>query len=345
VKIINVLFKILACFFLAAALSAKTGIIEEESHFSTPIIRVMEEKAGILHERYSLRYGPDGELFLDPYIIPHLGQVEGKRVLDAGCGALPYSMLAAENGAHVHAIDIQPQILMKAHDEIKKAKLDNLMTLELGDVSELAFPDNYFDLALSINVGSHLPSTTTIEMMNGRTKVTGLGQHLKELARVLKPQATAILVAPASLDVLFTNGEEASKVEEQISDALAAIGSGEDITSIKTHLKRAHAVHRATFAQREGKLELITDEGALIPGEEIWRKVSTIAITNRYHPEVEYMEAISDAGLTIQRIKRPTFSSEGERTSYNKQDLNLPTLGKEYLTSHPFVIFFLIKEG
>ena len=48
-----------------------------------------------------MRHGPDGALFLDPYFMPFLINIEGKTLLDAGCGAGPWSVFAEIGRAHV----------------------------------------------------------------------------------------------------------------------------------------------------------------------------------------------------------------------------------------------------
>src|SRR5579872_1850499 len=53
------------------------------------------------------RHGPDGSILLDPYFVPYLENLEGKRMLDAGCGAAPWAIYAANHGAEVFGIDIQ----------------------------------------------------------------------------------------------------------------------------------------------------------------------------------------------------------------------------------------------
>jgi 2-polyprenyl-3-methyl-5-hydroxy-6-metoxy-1,4-benzoquinol methylase len=118
-----------------------------------------------------MRHGPDGALFLDPYFIPHLMNLHGQVLLDAGCGAGPWSILAAKNGAFVHGIDIQEGMIEKAKQAALEEQVENSTDFRVGDVSLLPYPDNFFDKVLSINVGCNLPS---------------LKLHLEELNRVLK---------------------------------------------------------------------------------------------------------------------------------------------------------------
>lgn len=54
------------------------------------------------------KHGPDGAVFLDPYFIPYLLEGDGELVLDAGCGAGPWALLAAEEGARSMALISNP---------------------------------------------------------------------------------------------------------------------------------------------------------------------------------------------------------------------------------------------
>ena len=49
----------------------------------------------------SVKHGADGALFLDPYFLTHLEDVQDKQILDAGSGAGPWAIYAAKNGARI----------------------------------------------------------------------------------------------------------------------------------------------------------------------------------------------------------------------------------------------------
>lgn len=297
------------------------------------------------HVEQSSRYGPDGALFLDPYILPYLRNLKGRRVLDAGCTKNPYGISAAKNGAYVHAIDIEPKIIKKATEAVKEAGMQNYIELEIGDVSEINHPDQFFDLVLSINVGSYLPVTTEIHTINDQIRMTGLGPHCKEMARVLKNKGLAILAAPTSYGVVFTNGSDRNKIVLHIQEVLDKIGASEDITSIKNHLGTLTEVNRATFVHRKNGLALVLNETELKEGEMVWRKVPEHHVVHhRYHPEEEYQKALLEAGFTIQHIDRPHFQSEYEKRLHKEKHDEQEQLGVEYLHHHPFIIFLLSKS-
>jgi len=284
------------------------------------------------------RHGPDGALFLDPYFIPYLLNLEGQQVLDAGCGTGPWAIYAAENGAEVFALDLQEKMIELAKEAVKAAGANDKVTLALGDVADLPCTSDFFDRSLSINVGCNLPSTTKVY-----EKMKGLGPHIKEMARVLKDGGIAVVTAPASFGTVFTDGTAQEKVYEHISKVLGKITLNPSSGEIIDQLNELKEVYRATFAKKNGKLALITDEKQMVPGEEIWRKLPGLTVPNRYHPESEYLQEFADAGLKVKECFRPQFSNHLERLKYNASMPNAKQLGEEYIEHYPFVIFCLIK--
>lgn len=204
----------------------------------------------------------------------------------------------------------------KAKEAVQKAGLDPQVEIIQGDAANLPYPSDFFDLALSINVGCNLPSTT-----EAGGKKFGLGPHAQEMARTLKPGGLAIVTAPASLGTLFTDGTPEETLLPRIETALQE----QTLASLKE-------IYRATFALRDGRLKLVANEAELTPGEEIWRKLPGLAVPNRYHSEAEYLEEFLAAGFSVKRIARPRLAE------------NHAGLGDAYLFHHPFIIFCFEKQ-
>lgn len=75
--------------------------------------------------------------------------LQGKRVLDLGCGSGQVSLLAAALEAHVHAVDISPRMLEIARDSARRAGLETI-SFEEGDVMTAELPPA--DLVLLVGV-------------------------------------------------------------------------------------------------------------------------------------------------------------------------------------------------
>ena len=82
-----------------------------------------------------------------PYILELMGDAQGKRVLDAGCGGGFYSLWLSERGAKVLGIDVSKEMIRIAKRKASSKMLD--AEFMIGDVSDLGIEDGTFDLVLS----------------------------------------------------------------------------------------------------------------------------------------------------------------------------------------------------
>lgn len=76
--------------------------------------------------------------------------LDGKSVLDLGCGSGQVSLLAAAMGARVHGIDIAPAMLALAREAASRSGLTERTRFTEGDVSRDALPQT--DVVLLIGV-------------------------------------------------------------------------------------------------------------------------------------------------------------------------------------------------
>ncbi len=116
--------------------------------------------------------------FLDgnPWLTrDYFAQFRGKDVLEIGCGGCPASVLFAEAGARITAID-----LTEAAVEMTKRHTDGLpATVERMDAERMTFPDASFDHVFSWGVLHH----------SARPE-----RAFAEVARVLRPGGTALIM-------------------------------------------------------------------------------------------------------------------------------------------------------
>lgn len=112
------------------------------------------------------------------YVLPTMGDLQGKRVLELGTGTGGTATLLAKRGASVVGIDLLPFRLDEAKDRVRQHNVSKAVDFSLMDATQLAFPDNTFDFVISKSV----------------LVFTEHGQTAKECNRVLKPNGKAIFI-------------------------------------------------------------------------------------------------------------------------------------------------------
>jgi ubiquinone/menaquinone biosynthesis C-methylase UbiE len=128
-------------------------------------------------ERYT-EYGDiNRQYIIDPVIFKLIGSVDGKRVLDAGCGNGYLSRLLSKKGAKVVGIDISRRSIEIARAIENEAPLG--IKYHVGSLSNLSFlEDESFDIIISNIV---LPGLQDID------------NAIKEMYRILKPKGKLVI--------------------------------------------------------------------------------------------------------------------------------------------------------
>ncbi len=105
------------------------------------------------------------------HLLPHLKS--GLRVLDFGCGpgTITVGLAKAVDPGEVHGIDLEESQIDLARSAAQAGGHENV-TFHVGDVTDLPFEDDWFDVAHCHAVLMHVPDTQTT---------------LSEVKRVLKP--------------------------------------------------------------------------------------------------------------------------------------------------------------
>lgn len=76
-----------------------------------------------------------------------LGDLEGRRVVELGCGGAECSVAFAERGADVTGVDLSAEHLAYGRELVEARGVD--VDLQQGDVTDLALPEAAFELAFS----------------------------------------------------------------------------------------------------------------------------------------------------------------------------------------------------
>jgi ubiquinone/menaquinone biosynthesis C-methylase UbiE len=109
-------------------------------------------------------------------VLEFLAPLEGKRVLDAGCGDGTYSLAAAERVARVTGVDLSEDMLAAARE--RSAARGFAVNWKQGSVLALPFPDSSFDLAVAVTLLCLVPDPRGA---------------VRELSRVLVPGGRLVI--------------------------------------------------------------------------------------------------------------------------------------------------------
>lgn len=104
-------------------------------------------------------------------MVEHYGIKPGDKILDVGCGKafLLYDFTKVVEGLEIHGIDTSSYALQHAKPEIRDC-------LKVGTADQLPYPDDYFDLVISINTLHNLhnyeldPALREIERVGKKNK-------------------------------------------------------------------------------------------------------------------------------------------------------------------------------
>src|SRR3989304_1297546 len=122
-------------------------------------------------------------LFRMKLIREFLGDINGRMVVDIGCGNGSVSFLIGFLGARVYSVDISTKALQETRSLMSRSKRSPQFENSLcqGDVMRLPLRDEIFDILCCLETLQFLP--------NARTAI-------EEMARVMKPGGIVILSVP-----------------------------------------------------------------------------------------------------------------------------------------------------
>ena len=114
------------------------------------------------------------------YAYHLVGNIDGKRVLDFGCGSGSNSLLLARRGAIVCGVDISHDLLSIARQRLDRSTVPLRAQFVAASAHDLPLEDGSFDLVFGIAILHHLD----LDLVS------------KEVHRVLKPGGRAIFQEP-----------------------------------------------------------------------------------------------------------------------------------------------------
>ena len=113
------------------------------------------------------------------YSYSLLGNLQGKKLLEIGCGSGQQALYFSSKGSLVTAIDISEECLNSVRNLIKKHAVKNIQVQNM-DAHSLQFPDNSFEIIYLNSVLMHADKE----------------KMLRECHRVLAPGGSIIIIEP-----------------------------------------------------------------------------------------------------------------------------------------------------
>jgi 2-polyprenyl-3-methyl-5-hydroxy-6-metoxy-1,4-benzoquinol methylase len=125
----------------------------------------------------------EGEHPWRPYetFVRLLGDVRGKRILDAGCGDGWLSVILAKRGARIDGFDISESAVRYAEERAAKHGVADKTTFRAASAYDLPYSDAAFDGVIGSSILHHLGDK---------------GRFADELKRVMKPGTVAVFHEP-----------------------------------------------------------------------------------------------------------------------------------------------------
>lgn len=111
-------------------------------------------------------------------VVELIDRAEDGKLLDAGCGPAYIAPELIKLGYTYWGIDVAPRMLEQYY---KQANVPGCVFLSVGDVTRLAFPNNFFDALICIGVLDRVKDHDPV---------------FQELVRVVKPNGTLIIWFP-----------------------------------------------------------------------------------------------------------------------------------------------------
>jgi ubiquinone/menaquinone biosynthesis C-methylase UbiE len=116
--------------------------------------------------------------------LPHLGALQGVRILEIGCGRGDFGKILSAAGARsVVLADFSPRAVAVARERVGTSSGCAFIT---ADIERLPFPDGAFDLVCSFETIEHVPSP---------------GAAVRELVRVTRVGGRLVITSPNYLGI------------------------------------------------------------------------------------------------------------------------------------------------
>lgn len=147
-------------------------------------LTAIEKKKGVIADYDDIAKEYAVKFFYDTsdhkYIDDFLQSLDGRKILDAGCGCGKDCKYISEKGFEVTGIDLSIEMLTIAKEKVPNRKF------EVMDIADISYPENSYDGIISNCSLFHIPSEE-------------LPKTLESFASILKPNGKLLLISQEGL--------------------------------------------------------------------------------------------------------------------------------------------------
>ena len=123
-------------------------------------------------------------------LLTQLGNLNGRRVLDLGCGRGRWSAMFAARGARVTGVDWSAEALAQARRAAPGAEFHRM------SITSLEFPAESFDVVSSVTVIQHLPLEEHDKVFREAARVLAPGGHFLVLELISRQSGPHVFPRP-----------------------------------------------------------------------------------------------------------------------------------------------------
>lgn len=152
-------------------------------------------------------------------VLEEIALRPGETILDVGCGSGVLDRWLAQHTHRAHAIkgvDINRYLLQEAEALVRKAGLQDVITFQEGNAEALPFPENSFDVTLSLTV---MEEGDADRMLDELVRVTKPGGRVAAIVRSEDCPALLTLPLRAEVQAKAARAVSAGAVERGCADA------------------------------------------------------------------------------------------------------------------------------
>ena len=273
---------------------------------------------------------PEYIAFLCPAMEEYLkSQIPGKKVLDIASGNGIWSYKAAQYGPKsVDGFDIHEEMIQLAKQRTSQFSTVNIRA---GDVMDMPYDDNTFDVALSFYVTCTVRPEACIKLF-------------KEIHRVLVPGGKAVvncISKPAFEKLTVRIGADPVLVEKEIAKILMGLTAYPSQDEINNAFQEFFDPIHVYFTHDDnGYVQRVTDVNKLTNGQAIWAETQIMVFACYFYDEQFFQQQIEDAGLKLEKIEN--YYTEERRVAYNSTNPEFK-LAKSITDTPVFVMYHLSK--